>query len=253
MQAEGNTLDMCSIMAFELFPLSFWRDVTADTARALFGTIFFVVEITKGYELLRNTVNSSDVWQALKERRPAPLGFSYDQQRPPPEIVERHNGDDGNQRSTFLPLKLGPILPSKIRLSFPHRQSINIQPDEPAPSPSPILRLPEFSFLQNDLRMTHHASFPRAHHSLTSAPRACLHNPRRELEMDATVDSSDYLKMMSLPLTPNATINSPVHRPIGDESSTATSTRASLISVVTDSLVLGSLLESTSERVLFGT
>jgi hypothetical protein len=38
-------------MAFELFPLSIWRDVTADTARALFGTIFFIVEITKGYEV----------------------------------------------------------------------------------------------------------------------------------------------------------------------------------------------------------
>lgn len=36
-------------MALELFPLSFWRNVTADTARASFGTIFFIVEITKEY------------------------------------------------------------------------------------------------------------------------------------------------------------------------------------------------------------
>jgi len=45
----GNTTDECSLMALELLPLSFWRNVTADTARASFGTIFFIVEITKGY------------------------------------------------------------------------------------------------------------------------------------------------------------------------------------------------------------
>lgn len=48
MQTEGNTAEICSIMADDLFPLSFWRNVTADTARATFGTIFFIVEITKG-------------------------------------------------------------------------------------------------------------------------------------------------------------------------------------------------------------
>ena len=47
-QEEGNTPESCSLMAMELFPLSFWRNVTADTARASFGTIFFIVEITKG-------------------------------------------------------------------------------------------------------------------------------------------------------------------------------------------------------------
>ena len=47
-QEEGNTPESCSLMAMELFPLKFWRNVTADTARASFGTIFFIVEITKG-------------------------------------------------------------------------------------------------------------------------------------------------------------------------------------------------------------
>lgn len=46
---EGNTPEACSIMSLDLFPLSFWRNVTADTARASFGAIFFLVEITKGY------------------------------------------------------------------------------------------------------------------------------------------------------------------------------------------------------------
>jgi hypothetical protein len=45
----GNTTDECSLMALELLPLSFWRNVTADTARASFGIIFFIVEITKEY------------------------------------------------------------------------------------------------------------------------------------------------------------------------------------------------------------
>ena len=45
----GNTTDECSLMALELLPLTLWRNVTADTARASFGTIFFIVEITKGY------------------------------------------------------------------------------------------------------------------------------------------------------------------------------------------------------------
>jgi len=44
----GGTMTSCSGMADNLFPLSFWRDVTADTARASFGIIFFIVEVTKG-------------------------------------------------------------------------------------------------------------------------------------------------------------------------------------------------------------
>ena len=39
----------CGPLALQLFPLTFWINVTADTARATFGTIFFIVEITKGY------------------------------------------------------------------------------------------------------------------------------------------------------------------------------------------------------------
>ena len=39
----------CWPLAVQLFPLKFWRNVTAETARATFGTIFFIVEITKGY------------------------------------------------------------------------------------------------------------------------------------------------------------------------------------------------------------
>jgi hypothetical protein len=54
----GNTTDECSLMALELLPLSFWRNVTADTARASFGTIFFIVEITKGYLTLAPPTHS---------------------------------------------------------------------------------------------------------------------------------------------------------------------------------------------------
>ena len=46
-------MNSCSGMANNLFPLSFWRDATADTARASFGIIFFIVEVTKGYSSTR--------------------------------------------------------------------------------------------------------------------------------------------------------------------------------------------------------
>jgi hypothetical protein len=169
-----------------------------------------------------------------------------DQQHPPPEDIALHNGDDRTRRSAFLPLKLGPILFPRIRLSFLHRHSTNAsaRADESVPSASPILQLPEFASLQNDHGMTHHHTFPRPHHSLTCAPHVYLRNSQRELEKDSAADSHDYLRRMSIPLTPNTTINSVVHGPVGAESSTATSTRTSLVSVVTDSLVLGSLLES---------
>jgi hypothetical protein len=48
-KTDGSTPEVCSRLAADLFPLSLWRNVTADAARAAFGTIFFIVEITKGY------------------------------------------------------------------------------------------------------------------------------------------------------------------------------------------------------------
>lgn len=49
---------------------------------------------------------------------------------------------------------------------------------------------------------------------------------------------------MSLPATPSpSTVNSAMHMPVSVESS-ATSTRASLMSIATNSLALGSRLES---------
>jgi hypothetical protein len=56
--SEGSTPESCSGMALELFPLSFWRNVTADTARASFGAIFFLVEITKGYNSHTNVLTA---------------------------------------------------------------------------------------------------------------------------------------------------------------------------------------------------
>jgi hypothetical protein len=49
----ANSLMTCWPLALQLFPLTFWRNITADTARAAFGTIFFIVEITKGYTACR--------------------------------------------------------------------------------------------------------------------------------------------------------------------------------------------------------
>ena len=49
-KTEGSTPEICSRLAGDLFPLSMWRNVTADAARAAFGTIFFIVEITKGFD-----------------------------------------------------------------------------------------------------------------------------------------------------------------------------------------------------------
>src|SRR5205814_3752064 len=104
----------------------------------------------------------------------------------------------------------------------------------------------EFTFQRN--HQHHHHTYPRSHHhSLTCTPRVYLHTPQWELDGAISPPPSrrlDY-RRMSLPTTPNpSTVNSAMHLPVSVESSAATSTRASLMSIATDSLALGSRLEN---------
>src|SRR5271170_7789343 len=147
-QKVGNTPDTCSLMALELFPLSFWRNITADTARATFGTIFFIVEITKGYIAEFEQTDLRDFWRAIKERHPFALTFAHGPRLPRPTTQENVESKMTPQ-CRFPMSKLSPILPSNIRLSFVCRQPSTSTLQIPPPVPSqqtPPLQLPEFAF-----------------------------------------------------------------------------------------------------------
>ena len=148
-----------------------------------------------------------------------------------------------------------PIRPLKIRPPF-HQL-------EPTDSVSPLhrhdvkmanttIRYPEFSFLGNDFKMPQDHTFPRTHYrrnSLTDSPHVYLHTPQREMEDNDFCSFSDhYLRSLSLPTTPNPSINSDAHMYESIGRSTPTSTGASLRSVATNSLTLGSRLEKAEMR-----
>ena len=154
-------------------------------------------------------------------------------------------------RNGFPSSKLAPILPSKFRLSFLRRQpstSASLQPplDNSPHRGQPSLQLPGLSFRRNHLH--HYHTYPRSHHhSLTYIPRIYLHTSQWEFDGDTSPPPSRGLnyRRMSLPATFNPSIvNSALHMCVSVESSVVTSTRASLMSIVTDSLALGSRLES---------
>lgn len=198
--------------------------------------------------------DGSDFWRAIRERHPFALTFA---RGPRPsfqvDLPQQINESKMTPRNGFPSSKLAPILPSKIRLSFLRRQPSTLVSQPPPPPPAdnhphqqPSLQLPEFTFRQNDLH--HHHTYPRSHHhSLTYTPRVYLHTPQRELDSDTSPPPSRRLdfRRMSLPTIPNpSTVNSAMHMPVSVESSAATSPRASLMSIATNSLALESRIES---------
>lgn len=247
-----NSLMTCWPLALQLFPLTFWRNITADTARATFGTIFFIVEITKGYQAPHEVESDiRDFWRALKERHPFALSIA----RGPKKPSKSTTSTSQSKRSSFgfrFPLhKLPPILPSRIRDSLLRRQSTP-QPligttaaaTTPTLAESPTIQLPEFAFRRPDLDQVHH-TFPRSQ----SAPRVYLHTPQWEIDgTPPPPPSAREFRRFSLPSTiapaSSLAVNSAMHIPVSAPSSAMSSTRISLLSVATDSLALGSKLES---------
>jgi hypothetical protein len=45
----GESAESCSRLVLRFVPLSFWRNATAEVARACLGVFFVMVEIIKGY------------------------------------------------------------------------------------------------------------------------------------------------------------------------------------------------------------
>ena len=250
-KSDGNTPEICSLLAGDLFPLSVWRNVTADAARAAFGTVFFVVELTKGYDILDAGSDNSDFWRALKERHPFALTFARGPRTRNPALTESEAANEskvGISRQTALPFKL--------RFSFLRRpRTQNSNQTETEITPEPQLQLPELSFRRNDIRVhQHHNSFPRSYQkrrSSTSSPRVYLHTPQRELEkLESRPPPSrrSYMRRFSLPTNPQPAANSAPHMPVSVESFSPPSTRASLRSIATESLALGNVLEKAHAR-----
>jgi hypothetical protein len=257
----GNTTDECSLMALELLPLSFWRNVTADTARASFGSIFFIVEITKGYLTSAHPATTPseiradgrDFWRALKERHPFALTFARGPRSSTgttsPMLSPIKSEHRPRQRISFPHMKLAPILPSRrIRLSFLRRQPSISHPLPPPTAPTPPLQLPQYTYPHNDLRMHHH-TYPHTHHqSWNYTPRIYLHTPTWQLSGEG---GREARRRLSLPSQPSPTTLGGGH--VGDEmrgrngdgreGSRDSSTRVSLLSIATDSLALQSVLD----------
>ena|SRR5277367_6238134 len=256
----GNTAEECSLMASELLPLSFWRNITADTARASFGTIFFIVEITKGYLASspspclppKGRVDDSDFWRALKERHPFALTFARGPRSTGPKspmMSPVKEEQRTRQRISFPQIKLAPILPSrKIRLSFLRRQPSSSTTFPPSGTPTPLLQLPQYTYPRNDLRIHHHTYPSRQHQSWDHAPRIYLHTPTWELPGE---EGRAARRRLSLPSQPSPrTVVGHVGPEIAErrgggegERSENSSTRVSLLSIATDSLALQSVLD----------
>jgi hypothetical protein len=214
---------------------------------------FSLLRSQRGPTPTDDMADSSDFWRAIRERHPCALTFARGP-RPSLEIdlPEQINGSKMTPRNGFPSSKLAPILPSKFRLSFLRRQpSTSVSPKPPldnAPHQRQTsLQLPEFTFRRNHLH--HYHTYPRSHHhSLTYIPRVYFHTSQLEFNGDTSPPPSrglNYHRRMSLPTIFNPlTVNSAMHMCVSVESSAVTSTRASLMSIVTDSLALGSRLES---------
>ena len=212
---------------------------------------FSLLRLQRGPTPKDYRADDSDFWRAIRERHPFALTFA---RGPRPsfqiDLPQCINECKMTPRNGFPSSKLAPILPSKIRLSFLRRQPSTsagqLPPDNPSHQQQPSLQLPEFAFRRNDPH--HHQTYPRSHHlSLTFTPRVYLHAPQWELDGDTSPPPSRELnyRRMSLPTAPiPSTVNSAMHIPVSVESSAATSTRASLMSIATNSLALGSRLES---------
>ena len=234
----------CSLMAMEVFPLSFWRNVAADTARALFGTIFFIVEITKRYKAKNTFVNESDFWRAIRERHPFALAISRGPQSGPQHVrslPHKYIAQNIAWRSGPSAIKLLPTLPSRIRLPFPSRgpsQSVlpAIYNRPPTLTTQVALEHPDVNTLNDLSTMNHYHTFPRLYP--LSSP-VYLHTPDWELSGNASSPSRSS-ETMSLPIisNPSLAMNSTtlIHGPL-NSSSAATPTR-SLVSIATDSFVL---------------
>ena len=212
---------------------------------------FSLSRLQRGIPSTKCETDDRDFWRAIRERHPFALTFA---RGPRPlfqvDLPRRINENKMTPQSGFPNSKLAPILPSKFRLSFLRRQTSTVVPepprDNPPPHQQPQLQLPEFTFRRNELH--HHHTHPRSHHhSLPYTPRIYLHTPQCELVGETPPPPSRHInyRRMSCPTTPTqSTANSSMHLPVSAEPSAATSTRASLMSVATDSLALESRLQN---------
>jgi hypothetical protein len=159
-----------------------------------------------------------------------------------------------NPRSGFPKHKVTRMTPPKLSFSFFRRQPAKFPTVDRASNATPVppLQFPEYSIRRDYLRPPHHNSYPRSHHarhSVSYSPGIYLHTPQREL--DGWCPPGYYARRLSLPTTPNPLLNSALHMPVSVESfvvTPTTSTRASLRSIATDSLALGSHLEKVQGR-----
>lgn len=182
----------------------------------------------------------------MKERHPFALGIARGPKNPPATTIRTSHPKKLSFSLGFPLGKLPPILPSRLRLSF-LRQSSTPQPliGTTAATPttqSPTIQLPELAFRRTDLENPYH-TFPRSQ----STPRVYLHTPLWEIDGTPPSSSARDFRRLSLPNTvvPSAMgVNSTLHMPVSVEGSAVSSTRVSLLSVATDSLALGSKLES---------
>jgi hypothetical protein len=158
-----------------------------------------------------------------------------------------------SSRSGFPKHKVARLSRPKLSFSFLRRQSAQfpIVAHTNNATSVPPLQFPEYSIRRDYLRPSHHNSYPRSHHarhSVSYSPGIYLHTPQREL--DGWCPPRYYGRRLSLPTTPNPLLNSALHMPVSVElfATPTTSTRASLRSVATDSLALGSHLEKVQGR-----
>lgn len=185
----------------------------------------------------------------MKERHPFALTFAIGPRTRTSVLIEQELGNES--KVNFARPRLSPILTSKFRLSFlrrSHRPQVG--PTGTTDTPDPPLQLPELPFHRNETRIHHqYDSFPRSHQnrrSTTSSPRVYLHTPQRELDGQTSPPPPSrrhYGRRLSLPTTPHPAVNSNLHMPASVESYSPPSTRASLKSIATNSLALGSVLE----------
>jgi hypothetical protein len=194
-----------------------------------------------------------DFWRALKERHPFALSIARGPKKPRTSATPTSNPNKLSLSLGFPLGKLPPILPSRLRLSFLNRQSstpltpqplIGTTAVTPTASSSPPIQLPELAFRRTDLENPYH-TFPRSQLS----PRIYLHSPQWEIDgtpppSSATRDTHRYSLPNTVVPSPLG-VNSAMHMPVSvSGSSVVSSARISLLSVATDSLALGSKLES---------
>jgi len=203
---------------------------------------FSLSKLLKGTLLQGFGADNRDFWRAMRERHPFALTLARGPRKMNTSTVELTKM---TPKGGWPTSKLAPILPSRLRFSFMPQSSSDVL-EQQGSTPTSSSQLSEFGAVRSDRKTVYCNTYPPTNyhrHSL-NAPRVYLHTPTWELE-----ERNEKRRRMSLPTTPNTALNSAMHMPVSaGSSSTPPSTRASLLSIATNSLALESRLQESHLR-----